>query len=331
MPQPIIFLHVHSESRAHGASRAAGTRAAAGAGGAEAPAAAEAHRRHDRDDARVSRRRPGRRRRCTRTSGSSSRCSRRTPVPKSEATVIINPRDRAGRRHDRPRGGRAVSASPTSAAWCRAGPTSPCARSTARARRSSCRSKGFAARVAQHETDHLDGVLFFDRMTSMQSLTYLDEYSRYHAKGRGLVLRAPRRPSVTLRTAPDGAVRRRDRRRPHLLFAAGHRHRRGHRLAARHHRRADLRRRAPHRLPARALRVRAREHLAAVRVGVPALLPVLQLGAVQPALREAEGAAGVRAADHRRRARHLRERPCCAPGTATPSCRRCSRTTRSAS
>jgi peptide deformylase len=44
------------------------------------------------------------------------------------------------------------------------------------------RLKHFAARVAQHETDHLDGVLFFDRMTSMQSLTYLDEYSRYHAK-----------------------------------------------------------------------------------------------------------------------------------------------------
>jgi peptide deformylase len=44
------------------------------------------------------------------------------------------------------------------------------------------RLKNLAARVAQHETDHLDGVLFFDRMTSMQSLTYLDEYSRYHAK-----------------------------------------------------------------------------------------------------------------------------------------------------
>src|SRR5919112_3720777 len=27
--------------------------------------------------------------------------------------------------------------------------------------------KGFAARVAQHETDHLDGVLFLDRMTTM--------------------------------------------------------------------------------------------------------------------------------------------------------------------
>ena len=43
------------------------------------------------------------------------------------------------------------------------------------------RFKGFAARVAQHETDHLDGVLFFDRMQSMASLTFLDEYSRFHA------------------------------------------------------------------------------------------------------------------------------------------------------
>jgi peptide deformylase len=44
------------------------------------------------------------------------------------------------------------------------------------------RLKNFPARVAQHETDHLDGVLFFDRMKSMQSLTFLEEYSRYHAK-----------------------------------------------------------------------------------------------------------------------------------------------------
>ena len=44
------------------------------------------------------------------------------------------------------------------------------------------RLKNFAARVAQHETDHLDGVLFFDRMKSMESLTSLDEYSRYHPK-----------------------------------------------------------------------------------------------------------------------------------------------------
>jgi peptide deformylase len=42
--------------------------------------------------------------------------------------------------------------------------------------------KKFAARVAQHEADHLDGVLFFDRMTSMRSLTFMEEFSRYHAK-----------------------------------------------------------------------------------------------------------------------------------------------------
>ena len=41
---------------------------------------------------------------------------------------------------------------------------------------------GFSARVIQHETDHLDGVLFFDRMTSFESLTFLDEYSRYWSK-----------------------------------------------------------------------------------------------------------------------------------------------------
>jgi peptide deformylase len=38
---------------------------------------------------------------------------------------------------------------------------------------------GFTARVIQHETDHLDGVLFFDRMKGFQSLTFLDEFSRY--------------------------------------------------------------------------------------------------------------------------------------------------------
>ena len=40
----------------------------------------------------------------------------------------------------------------------------------------------FSARVIQHETDHLDGVLFFDRMRSFESLTFLNEYSRYWAK-----------------------------------------------------------------------------------------------------------------------------------------------------
>jgi peptide deformylase len=44
------------------------------------------------------------------------------------------------------------------------------------------RAHDFPARVIQHETDHLDGVLFFDRMRSFQSLTFLDEYSRYWTK-----------------------------------------------------------------------------------------------------------------------------------------------------
>jgi len=39
--------------------------------------------------------------------------------------------------------------------------------------------RDFPARVVQHETDHLDGVLFFDRMKSLDTLTYLDEYGRY--------------------------------------------------------------------------------------------------------------------------------------------------------
>ena len=40
----------------------------------------------------------------------------------------------------------------------------------------------FSARVIQHEADHLDGVLFFDRMTSLESMTFLEEYSRYWRK-----------------------------------------------------------------------------------------------------------------------------------------------------
>lgn len=42
----------------------------------------------------------------------------------------------------------------------------------------------FPARVIQHEADHLDGVLFFDRMKSLGTLTFLDEYSRYWTKDK---------------------------------------------------------------------------------------------------------------------------------------------------
>ena len=43
-------------------------------------------------------------------------------------------------------------------------------------------AQNFAARVIQHEADHLDGILFFDRMRAFESLTFLEEYARYWVK-----------------------------------------------------------------------------------------------------------------------------------------------------
>jgi peptide deformylase len=48
-----------------------------------------------------------------------------------------------------------------------------------RGKRLEMKASGFTARVIQHETDHLNGVLFFDRMKSFESLTFLDEFGRY--------------------------------------------------------------------------------------------------------------------------------------------------------
>ena len=46
-------------------------------------------------------------------------------------------------------------------------------------RKISLTARGLPARVIQHETDHLDGVLFFDRMATFESLTFMDEYRRF--------------------------------------------------------------------------------------------------------------------------------------------------------
>lgn len=43
-------------------------------------------------------------------------------------------------------------------------------------------AKGLPARVIQHESDHLDGVMFFDRMTTFETLTFMDEFRRYWTK-----------------------------------------------------------------------------------------------------------------------------------------------------
>ena len=40
-------------------------------------------------------------------------------------------------------------------------------------------AEGIFARVLQHEIDHLDGVLFLDRMDDLQTLTFVEEYQRY--------------------------------------------------------------------------------------------------------------------------------------------------------
>jgi peptide deformylase len=40
----------------------------------------------------------------------------------------------------------------------------------------------FYARVIQHESDHLQGIVFLDRMKSFETLTFLDEYARYWAE-----------------------------------------------------------------------------------------------------------------------------------------------------
>jgi peptide deformylase len=42
-------------------------------------------------------------------------------------------------------------------------------------------AKGFHARVVQHECDHLWGKVYVDRMTSMESLTFMREFARYQA------------------------------------------------------------------------------------------------------------------------------------------------------
>lgn len=45
------------------------------------------------------------------------------------------------------------------------------------------RAEGFFARVIQHETDHLAGKLFIDRMPNLSTLTHLKEFMRYVKEG----------------------------------------------------------------------------------------------------------------------------------------------------
>lgn len=40
-------------------------------------------------------------------------------------------------------------------------------------------AEGFEARIVQHEFDHLNGVVFLDRMRDLQSLAYYDEWEEF--------------------------------------------------------------------------------------------------------------------------------------------------------
>ncbi len=44
--------------------------------------------------------------------------------------------------------------------------------------------RDYPARVMLHENDHLDGVLFLDRVKRYDSLTYIEELERYHRSER---------------------------------------------------------------------------------------------------------------------------------------------------
>ncbi len=44
-------------------------------------------------------------------------------------------------------------------------------------------AQGFEARIVQHEFDHLNGVVFLDRMRDLKGLAFRDEWERYMAAG----------------------------------------------------------------------------------------------------------------------------------------------------
>jgi peptide deformylase len=42
-------------------------------------------------------------------------------------------------------------------------------------------AQDFEARVIQHEVDHLDGILYFDRMEDLTTLSFMTEYEMFWA------------------------------------------------------------------------------------------------------------------------------------------------------
>jgi len=64
-------------------------------------------------------------------------------------------------------------------------------------------AQGFEARIVQHEHDHLNGVLFLDRMRDLKALAFREEWERYMAPGSAeppdpFALHPPASPSGTV-------------------------------------------------------------------------------------------------------------------------------------
>lgn len=56
------------------------------------------------------------------------------------------------------------------------------------------RFDGFPAAVVQHECDHLDGILYLDRVTDTRTLSFVREFQRYHSSS-GAASRAAETPA----------------------------------------------------------------------------------------------------------------------------------------
>ena len=180
---------------------------------------AEADRRHDRDDAR------GRTARGSPRTRSARRCAiavvevrpgnprypYKPPVP---LTVIVNPviepLDDEVERDQRGLPVRAEPARGGAAPHERSG----CATSTARGWSTRRCRRGLTAGTFQHELDHLDGMLFLDRVTDPATLTTWEQFERFHS-GRLRGARARDRGAgglVTRVLVRAGLARRRARR-----------------------------------------------------------------------------------------------------------------------
>ena len=165
------------------------------------PGAARAAREVDRRRAGVARgagadRRPGRHDARTPTAPASpptrSACRVRIAVDRGErqpplpvqAADPADGRGQPGHRAARRRAGRDQRGLPVGAQparqRCTATSTSACAGSTATATAHDEVKRGLTAGTFQHECDHLDGVLFLDRVTDPTTFTTWEQFERFH-------------------------------------------------------------------------------------------------------------------------------------------------------